>query len=431
MSDRPVFSSRWKTVFTMVGVAVGLGNAWRFPYMMGSYGGSAFLFWFLFFVFFLGIPAIAGEWALGRVTRKGPIGAFTQVLGRRGMPLGVMLFAVVGLADAYYLLVIGYIVYTASFALVKGFDDGHMVTYSEGMANGWLQYVITLVLLAITLWVLRRGLRKGIEQVSTFFIPSFALVVVVLIIYVLTMDGAIGHLGDFMKLDPDELKRPSTIFAAMGQAVFSLSLGGTFYVIYGSYLREDEKLPLAAVFTGLGDAGAALLASLFIVPAVLVFGLEMNQGPTLIFDTLPRLAVVMPAGRVTAALFLIVLGLVAFLSNLGALQVVLDGLMEAAGLSQGKALCWIGCVLTIAILPVALRPSLIGILDLVLGSGMQVFGSGAAILVLGFGLGRAKALKAIFGEEPPFYGKALVLWLRWVIPLMMLITLVLYIRSIS
>ena len=102
MKRRPVFSSRWVTVLTMIGVAVGLGNVWRFPYMMGSYGGSAFLLLFLGFVVLLGIPAVMGEWALGRTTRQGPIGAFSQAFGRRwGRAIGFLLFFSVGMADAY------------------------------------------------------------------------------------------------------------------------------------------------------------------------------------------------------------------------------------------------------------------------------------------------------------------------------------------
>lgn len=412
----------------MVGVAVGLGNVWRFPYMMGRFGGSAFLFSFLFFVAFFAIPAVMAEWALGRATRRGPIGAFSAALGLRwGPAVGMLLFVTIVIAESYYLLVIAYIVYTALFCVVHGFDGAQLQAYQTGMSQGWLQYGIALVLLLASLGVLFKGLRKGIEALSMWIMPLFGLVVVSLIGYTLSMEGAIGHLLDFLKPDLGALLKPANLFAAMGQAFFSLSLGGTFFVIYGSFLREGEPLPGAAILTGLGDAGAALMVSLFIVPAILIFGLELGQGPNLIFDTLPRLFAHMPGGRLVGALFLVCLILVAFLSSLAALQVSLSSLQDHWKLNLKAALLILAMAEALLILPTALQPSLIGKLDLIFGSGMQCLGSGLAILAVTLGFGRAKALREMFGTDQ---GRGLALfyfWLRWIIPAGLLITLVMYI----
>ncbi len=411
----------------MVGVAVGLGNVWRFPYMMGSYGGSAFLFSFLFFVALFAIPAVMAEWTLGRATRLGPIGAFSATLGPRfGRGVGMLLFITIAVAVSYYLLVVAYIVYTGWFCAVRGFDDGQLQAYQNGMSLGWLHYLIALGLLLASLWVLFRGLKKGIEAFSVWIMPMFGLIVLVLIGYTLSMEGALAHLLDFLKPDLGALLKPANIFAAMGQAFFSLSLGGTFFVIYGSYLRQEEKLPGAAILTGLGDAGAALMVSLFIVPAILVFGLELGQGPNLIFDTLPRLFAHMPAGRVVGTLFLVCLTLVAFLSSLAALQVILSSLQDHWRLDMKTALLGLGIGEALLILPTALNPSLIGKLDLVFGSGMQCLGSGLAILAVTLGLGRARALREMFGVERGRWLGLIYFWMRWVIPVGLLITLVMY-----
>lgn len=422
---RETFSSRMRAVLTMIGVAVGLGNVWRFPYMMGQNGGGAFLLIFLFFVVVFGIPGIMGEWAFGRITRRGPLGSFEQVWGKPGLALGWLLVFVVLGADSYYLLVIAYIVYTAWRCVFFGFDPNDLSVYNEGMANGWLQYGIALGLLVASLIVMGRGLKGGIEKASSLCVPFFGITLLALIVYVLSRDGAMTHLLNFLK--PDFTKVTSqTIFAAMGQAIFSLSLGGTFFVIYGSYLKENDRIPGAAFWTGMGDAGAALLAGLFIVPATLSFGLAMNSGPGLIFSTLPQLFGTMPGGRIVGGIFLLALILVAFLSNMAALQVAVGGFTDRLGISLPKALLAVGFIEVVLILPTALNPDLIGVLDLVLGSGMQCLGSMLALLALTWGIGKTKAIQGIFGENQK-RGALTIQWLRWGVPLALGLTLLLYI----
>lgn len=449
MAEREIFSSRLATIMTMAGVAIGLGNVWRFPYMMGRYGGSAFLLVYVLCNVLFAVPALMAEWALGRATRRGPLGAFTAAVGpAAGRVIGGLLLVTILVADSYYLVVIANIVYTTWFCLARGFGDGAaLAAYEAGLADGGTQYVIALLVLAATLWVIHRGLRRGIEATSTWSVPFFGVVVVLLVAYTLSLPGALAQFAAFLRPDLSALG-PEEIFAALGQTFFSVSLGGTFMVAYGSYMRDAEPIPLAALWTALGDAGAALLAALFIVPAILVFGLDMTAGPSLLFATLPRLFGTMPFGMWFGGLFLIALVLMAFLSNVAALEVFVGGLAEIAGGGKpggrspggpgprsGRLILVTLLLEAVLMLPSALHPPLIEKLDLVFGSGMQVLGSVLAVVGLVWGLGRAVTIGQIYGQaragdsRPRLWERACFWWLRWVVPGALVAILVSYIHS--
>ena len=429
METRQKFTSRLATILTMVGVAVGLGNVWRFPYMMGKYGGSAFLIVFLFFALVFAIPAVMGEWALGRTTRQGPPGAFVAIWGSTGGRIaGTLLLFTVFVAESYYMLVIAYLTTTAILGTSIGFGPEQLTIISGHVGNGWQQFGVALVLMTLTVLVVLRGLRGGIEKLSVFIVPVFGIIVVILIGYTLSLEGALDQLAAFLKPDFSEITKPTNLFAAMGQAIFSLSLGGTFFVIYGSYLRDDEDLRISALWTGLGDVGAALLASLFLVPAILVFGLELGQGPGLVLETLPRLFGEMPYGRVVGSFFLFGLVLIAFLSSLAAVQVVVGAVVDFWKIPLKKAAIVVGVAEMALLLPVALNPEWIGRLDLFFGSGMQCVGCILALLALTWGLGSQGAKEALFGKTAePRFANFTLFWLRWVIPGVLLLVLGMYI----
>ena len=395
---RSVFSSRLLTIFTMIGVAVGLGNVWRFPYMMGQYGGSAFLILYITCVVFLAIPAVAAEWALGRETRLGPGQTYKKLYGPKlGKILGGILILTVLVTDSYYLLVIGNVTYSTYFSVFEGFTAESIPAFSEGLNHTGLKYLFGLFVLGCSVWVLRRGLNKGIEKVSGIFIPLFVVVIVCLVCFTLSLDGAWDKLVVYMS--PDfSLIGTEELFAAIGQAFFSLGLGGTFFVIYGSYMKSKENLLGDAIITSFSDAGAAVLAALFIVPALLVFGLEMDQGPNLLFSTLPHLFTTIPYGQFVGSIFLFVLILVAFLSHLASMQFLIGSLEDSKfkGLSRNNIIWVVTIALGLLMTPTAIYPDLIGTLDLIFGSGMQVLGSGLAIITVCWGLGKSAMLKQVF-----------------------------------
>lgn len=432
MTNRPTFSSYFVTLLTMIGVAVGLGNVWRFPYMMGKYGGSAFLFVYLVFTLLFAVPALMGEIALGKAGRKGIIGSFQQALGTTwGRRIGFILLVNILIASSYYVVVIANVIYSAFFAAIKGFSDSTIPIYVDQLNNGWLQYGIALTTIFGSLIIIYRGLKSGIESISKIFVPFFLVVIVYLIFSAFSLDGAQQHFIHFLKPDFKALKA-GHIFAALGQAFYSLSLGGTFMVMYGSYIKDNENLPRLALFTSIGDVSAALLAALFIVPTILVFGLDMTSGPQLIFSTLPHLFSVMPGGQLIGALFLISLAMVAILSLIGALDVIAGALQDvlSSRWSRARIIGLIGLLEIVLILPSAIYPNIIGTLDIIFGSGMQVIGSGLALIALSWGFGKVASLKHIFGKNIPRWQHLYYFWIKWLIPGVLLLVLIGYIYSI-
>lgn len=432
MTKRPIFSSRIATVLTLIGIAVGLGNVWRFPYMMGKYGGSAFLFIYLGFTLLFAIPALTAEMALGRATQKGPLGAFSQVFGNRWGSIvgGIILFSL-AMATSYYAVVIGNVLFTSWFSVLEGFSGDNIKTFELGLGRGWLQYGITISIISVSLFVISKGLKKGIEPLSKIFVPFFLIAIIYLIINALSLEGAGDKMLYFLKPDFQALDSEQ-IFAALGQTFFSVGLGGNFMIIFGSYLQKQENIPKIALMTATGDVSAALLSSLFIIPAILVFGLNMEQGPTLIFSTLPQLFMEMPGGRFVGSLFLISLSMVAFLSLVAALEVVVTGLLDFPKFQKhkNKIIIGVGAGLAVVALPSALNPEIIGTLDLIFGSGMMVFGSALTVIGFVWGLGKFKALNEIFGTQHPSWINVFHFWIKWLIPIALIAVLVGYIYTL-
>ena len=426
INGRELFSTRIAATLTMIGVAVGLGNVWRFPYMMGQYGGSAFLVVYIVFVLVFAIPAVTAEWSLGRYTRHGPIGAMERAFGPLGRWFGYLLVLTLFIASTYYTVIVANVAFTAFFAVTSGFTEATIPVYADELSNGPLQAAVSILVIIAALWVIHRGVINGIQRVSKLFVPLFGVMIITLIFMTLRLPGATTALGKF--LQPDfSLLTPTSLFAALGQAFFSLSLGGTMYVVYGSYLRDDANIPRTAVAASFGDAGAALLASLFIVPTVLVLGINLQAGPMLIFETLPRMFSEIPAGRVIGAVFLIGLWMMAFLSTIAAFQVVAAALTDSFKMSLTKAVLVLGIAEAILMLPSALHPEIIGTLDLIFGSGMQMLGSGLAIIALLWGCDKVVAATQIFGGRTDGLRTVYLAWLKWVVPGVLGIMLVMYV----
>lgn len=433
MINRPQFTSNIATLITMAGAAIGLGNVWRFPYMMGSYGGSAFLFMFLIFMLIFAVPAVMGEWALGRETRGGAIGAFVHAVGPVfGRIVGYLLVFGVVVAMSYYTIVVANVLFTSYFSLVHGFDNQSIPVYTELLQDGMTQYLVASASLLVALFIVYKGLNSGIERVSKFIVPFFFLTMVFLVFFTFSLDGAVAHVEAFLKPDFSSLTAKS-VFAAMGQVFFSVGLGGTYVLIYGSYMRNELSLPKYSVLTGLSDTGAAMLAALFIIPTILVFGLDMAAGPQLVFVTLPHLFNQMPYGQVIGSFFLVAFSLIAYLSVIGGLEVIVGGLSDDADknkLTRNRVLIALGLLELLLMIPSSFNPELIGTLDLFFGSGLQVFGGCLAMLALTWGLGREKTLMQIFGKEKGVMPNLFFFWLKWAIPLALITVLVAFIFGV-
>jgi NSS family neurotransmitter:Na+ symporter len=420
MTLRPTFTTRSAAILAMVGVAIGLGNFWRFPYLVGRFGGTAFVLFYLLLVVIVGIPALMAEWALGRETQRGPVGAFARAGVPFGRHIGWFFFAVVLAASAYYANAVGWVLCFAVAEAVRvagvSFDPSAVLPPETGFSatSFLLQLLCTGAIIGGSTFVLVRGLRGGIEKASRVLVPALFVVLLLVIVRSLTMPGAAQGVRWYLfKFSPADLTG-SVMVAALGQMVFSLALGGTFMVVYGSYLVGGHDLRRMAAVTATADTAAGLLAGLAIFPAVFALGLEPASGPGLIFGTLPRVFDAMPAGPLFALLLYGGLLAGALLSVIAALEVVIAGLTDNTRLGRTAAALLVAAVVMVLALPTMINLDIFVRWDLTFGSGMQTLGALLAVLAFGWSLDRAAALRqlAVNGDAP----RMLYLWIRFVVP---------------
>jgi len=423
---RETFASNFGLLMTMIGVAVGLGNVWRFPYMAGRFGGAAFVLFYVGVVLFIGIPALMAEWTLGRHTRRGPLGAFEYGGFPQGKAVGMLLFAVVIFATGYYSNTIGWVAYYALAEVVQALggrlNAAAILPPDAGfsLTSFVLQLVMTAMVILSCAIVVVKGLRRGIERVSKVVTPMLFAILLVLIVRSATLAGAGAGIRWYLGGLRFSALTGSVMAAALGQAVFSLSLGGTFMVIYGSYLDKDADIPKNALFTGLGDTLAGLLAGLAIFPAVFAFGLQPDSGPGLIFSTLPKTFAQMPAGWLFGLLFFAGLFGAAYLSDVAAFEVVVGGLLDNTRLSRKKAVPIIAGIVFLLAIPPMVNLKVFIPWDLTFGSGMQTIGALCALLTTVWCIHRSHALKELSrGASRPF-PLFLYWWMRVVIPVAIL-----------
>jgi neurotransmitter:Na+ symporter, NSS family len=419
---RETFGSRFGAVMTMIGVAVGLGNIWRFPYMAGSFGGAAFVLFYVVASVVIGVPALMAEYALGRHTRRGTVGAFAA----GGLPLGRFIgwffFCIVVAATGYYSAVIGWVLYYALAELALGvgvaIDPAAILPPDRGFVakSFLLQLACTAAVISGCAVVLLKGLRAGIERASSVIIPALFLILLVLTLRALTLPGAGEGVRWFiLKVEWADLT-PAVMVAAIGQLVFSLSLGGTFMVVYGSYLDAREPVASTAIWTAIGDTGSSLLAGLAILPAVFAFGLPPAQGPGLIFSTLPQVFTEIPAGWLFGLLFFAGLVGAGYLSDVAAFEVLVAGLTDNTTLTRTRAVWTMSAAAFLVSIPPTVNNAIFVPWDLTFGSGMQTLGALMAVLTVGWCMHRSAALAALSAEGHPPAPLWLLYWIRFGIP---------------
>lgn len=418
-------------LMTFIGVAVGLGNVWRFPYMAAAFGGGAFLLIYIAILLAFGIPALMAELALGRMTRRGPMGAFIRIGMPGGRIAGWALLLTVLMAISYYTVVVGWVLRYALASLTGKMGRIEPQAFFDSLLGGFSgQLIMTAAVVALVALVLILGIKQGVERVSAVGMPLLFALLLVLIARSLTLPGAGAGLRYYLMPDFSRIDA-GVVAAALGQVFFSLSLGGTFMVTYASYLPDDVDLRRGALSIGLGETLAAVLAGFVIVPAAVALGLEMTSGPPLTFVTAPSIFARIPAGAFFAGLFFGALFFAAFLSDVAAFEVLVAGASDELGWSRRAAIIvFCGAALLLAVVPML---SLEYILksDLFWGSTMQPLGSALALAGLGWIVARGKALAEINkGARGRPVGRLWLIWIRYVVPIGIVIILVLGLRDV-
>ncbi|MCE8017303.1 sodium-dependent transporter [Halomonas sp. MCCC 1A17488] len=336
------WSSKMTFVLAAAGSAVGLGNIWKFPYMVGESGGAAFVLVYLLCIAVIGLPILVAEWLIGRRGQENPINAMAELARRGGHLPAWVLVGVSGVLGAFLILsfysVIGGWSLSYTLGSITGTFSGQDAEGVGGVFTGMLGSPVTLLLwhtvfMLLVIGIVARGVTKGLEGAVRTMMPALVILMLVLVGYGMTT----GHFGEALSF----MFRPDwgaisgeVVLAAMGQAFFTLSLGMGIMMAYGSYLGEEVNLLGTARTVILLDTGIALLAGLAIFPIVFANGLDLNSGPGLIFVTLPLAFGNMTGGTLLGLMFFLLLTFAALTSAISLLEPVVEFVEERTPLSR-------------------------------------------------------------------------------------------------
>lgn len=341
------WSSKMAFIFAAVGSAVGLGNIWRFPYMAGENGGGAFVLVYIGFVLLIGVPVLMAELTLGRRGKMSPITTIRNVAkasgsSRRWGWVGHLasLGGGLGLLSFYSVIagwVLAYIIKAASGVFAAGFGAADAVAVLDAHYADTSSMVFWhFVFIAMTVYIVGRGINAGLEKAVTFLMPMLFLLLLVLVGYSMATGEFLMAVKYLFVPNFSELTG-SAVLDAVGQAFFSLSLGLGTMVAYGAYLPKDVSIHRSAALIAGADTIIALIAGMAIFPLVFAFGLDPASGPDLIFKTLPIAFAQMPGGSIFGTLFFVLLGIAAITSSISMLEPAVSYFEERQDMNRWKS----------------------------------------------------------------------------------------------
>ncbi len=339
VSSRNTFSSKFGFIAASAGSAVGLGNIWKFPFEVGQNGGGAFLVLYIFFCFLLCYPLLITEVAIGRRAHKSPVVAFRAMklphwtfMGLLGVLCGVVILSFYNIVAAW---VFAYFVEMVLGNFQVGTQFSDFVNDIE-MIGGY-----SLFFLAVMAFIVSRGVTHGIEKASKILMPVLIGILVFLIIYALTLDGAMEGIKFYLIPDFSRIN-VEVIYRALGQAFFSLSLGMGVLITYGSYLKKREDIVFSGAIITLADIGIAFLAGLMIFPIIFSQGLDTDGGVGLIFITMPGIFETMGPvwGGIVGSSFFLLLAFAALTSTISLLELPVSYLVDRHDIKRDNAV-WI------------------------------------------------------------------------------------------
>ena len=354
MAHKEKFSNRWGVIMAMAGSAIGLGNIWRFPYMVGEHGGAAFIVLYILATVFVSLPIFVAEVILGRKSRTSAVYSMTSLHpDRRIWKYAGYLAVFIPLVICSYYSVIGgwsmdFMFKTFSGTFVRSSTDEVMNLFSGLIGSFWKPVGMHLLFLGACCFIVMNGVKTGIEKFSRWSIPVLFILIVVMIAYSLTLPGARGGMEYLIKPDFSQIT-PKSFAYAMGQSFYSLSLGMGAIVTYGAYVSKHENVLVSSAETAASDLVFAILAGFAIMPAVFAAGIEPGAGPGLIFQSIPfifsRMGEALPViSGIVAALFFIAVVVAAMTSCISLVEVGTAFFTEKYGMSRKKAVLVVFCI---------------------------------------------------------------------------------------
>ena len=383
MKEREHLASRLGFLLISAGCAIGIGNVWRFPYITGKYGGAAFVVIYLFFLLILGLPIMVMEFSVGRASQRSISSSF-QVLEPKGTKWHW--YSWFGMAGNYLLMMfyttVGGWMLAYLYGTIKGdfvgLDAAGVGQYFSDMLSRPIPMTFWMVVVVLMgFGVCALGVQNGVEKITKVMMSCLFLVMIVLVVRSVTLPGASAGLAFYLLPDFGNMVENGlgeAVFAAMGQAFFTLSLGIGAMAIFGSYIGKEHSLTGETISITILDTLVAFMAGLIIFPACFAFGVQADSGPSLIFVTLPNVFNAMPAGRVWGSLFFVFMTFAALSTVIAVFENIVSFAMDLRGWSRKKAVLVNLVVILILSMPCILGYSL--------WSSFTPLGPGSAVLDL-------------------------------------------------
>lgn len=441
--SRGNWSSKIGFILAAAGSAIGLGNIWRFPFVTGQNGGAVFVLIYVVIVALIGLPVMIAELSIGRHTQRNPVGAFQMLFPRSLWKIVGVVGVLTGLGIlSFYAVIAGYTLGYFMKTIVGSFNQiisGEQSTqiFQNFSANPYLSVSYLFIFICLTVVVVMGGIAAGIERWNKILMPLLLGIIIVLAIFSMTLDGAGKGLAFYLKPDLTKITG-RTIAQALGQALFSLSLGMGTMLTYGSYLSKKENLVTAAGYVCLFDMVIAVAAGFVIFPALFAMNINPAGGPKLVFVVLPSIFARMPAGMIFGTLFFLLLAVAALTSTVSLLEVPVAYFVDEHRWSRQKAVVAMGLVAFVLGIPSALSLGAssvltklvsenFGFLDLmnaIFGNYSLSIGAFFIAVFAGYQWGTTAVAREIQAEGSVFYFRRLWIFLiRFICPIAIFIIL--------
>ena len=385
--EREKFGSRLGFILISAGCAIGLGNVWRFPYIVGKYGGAAFILVYLLFLVLFGLPIMTMEFSVGRASQRSIASSFNALepkgtkwhliswVGMAGNYLLMMFYTTItGLMFAYFFKMLkGDFVIPSTFT---GKETEYIsAEYSALVGNPWIMVGFMVLTVVLGFLVCSLGLKNGVEKINKIMMLALLAIIAFLAIRTITLPGADKGLSyylvpDFKRMAEYDISE--VVFAALGQAFFTLSIGMGSMAIFGTYISKDRRLLGESISIATLDTFVAFVAGLIIIPSCFAFGIDAAQGPDLIFQTLPNVFNSMAGGRIWGTLFFLFMVFASLSTVIAVFENIIAMNMDAFGWRRKKSVLVNGILLILLSLPCALGYNLL--------SSVQPLGAGSTIL---------------------------------------------------
>ena len=391
MKKREQFTGRLAVVLAMAGSAIGLGNIWRFPYLVGQNGGAAFILVYIMACALLAIPVFLSECVIGRRSGSSTFGAMRKLApGSNYRWAGLVTVITPVLLLSFYSVVGGWSVDYLLKACTLRFTQDSTGVFESLLSSTWEPIFMHTAFMVGTAIVILLGVKKGIERFTKITMPLLFILIIIIVVFGLTLPGAGKGVEYLIKPDFSKIT-PSAITSAMGQAFFSMSLGVGTILTYASYVSKDENLMVSAGGTAFFDLLFALLAGFAVMPAVFAAGIQPGQGPGLLFDTLPYIFSQMTpwVGAVISILFFLSVLVAALTSSISLLEVGVAYLVEEKGASRTKATIGLGALVWAIGVACSLSGGVFDFLDHLCSDWLMPFGGLLFAMFVGWKMSKA------------------------------------------